>query len=882
MEKRYSDNLLLVIPLVFFVSGCAVPIRNYAPKVGHLPEPQESSLIEQVMAAEKDGTKTMLFAMNGGQARSISLKKLEQKKEDAPLIPRMRNIFAKKRYIPPPRFRPSKEGSTHYFHFKVTKDFAAANNQYLAGNGEEALRIIDKILVTPGEKTAVYWQTSFLRVMTLTMMGKFKMAEEEIKRSEEYEKILLKRNVAARSVRAEVRYWAGDLQGAKADAEQVLRAIGNWRLPVFYPIPPADLRKLSATAVAQLRAAIVLGLSYFSEGKYEEAVPWLELANQTINNVVWISAHPVYGLYFNIYQEIYYGRGIASMALGSVLLVMDPASEQADRVFRQGKEYFDAIGYTLGEIQMYNFKSFALYEAGQYRGAIDEANKGLRIAEKQELLDFIWRLEMLRGQSFFQLKEWDEAEKAMRHAQTVVDLMAGTMSTDEAKVQFGAGKETITNTLAKIDLKNDDLSLLFQDLERGRARAFISMLANKISITNREESLVKEIRTLDEQILKIRQKKYAISSKQLNIHKNETALLEKRQSVLSVLRERDEALADTLSVSAASLDEVQNKLAENEAIFYTLPLEKSKNIQLLVIEKNNVRIKELKDNADQLHRYLKSFALDITRVDSEKHSDDTSLTRLKDLFAFLSEKEYASAYFVPSGDLFFIPWGALDVDYPISVIPTGSWIIRSHSPIASMGGLEAAVVGDPNFGGLFPQLPGAKEEAIIVGKYYNSSPLIGPDATEEALRGKIKNGIEIVHLATHALFDPVFPLQSALILTDGQQAKALTAQKLYEEPLKANIVILSACETGLGQVISGDDLLGLNRSFYLGGTMTIVSSLWPVDDEPTKMFMEHFHQNIKDGNYGRAWIKARDALMQKGFPASVYGSFNMNGLLLRN
>ncbi|MCK5081793.1 MAG: CHAT domain-containing protein, partial [Candidatus Omnitrophica bacterium] len=726
------------------------------------------------------------------------------------------------------------------------------------------------------------WQASFLRVMTLTMMGKFQMAEEETKRSEEFEEILLKRNVASRSVRAEVRYWAGNLQGAKTDAEQVLKSIGDWRFPAFYPIPPSDQRKLADTTVAQVRSAIVLGLTYFSEGKYEEALPWLELADQTINNVVWVSNHHVYGFYFNIFQEIFHGRGMASMALGSVLLVRDPASQRAERVFKQGKEYFDAIGYTLGEILIHNFKTFALYETGRYRDAIDEATKGLKIAEEQELLDYIWRLETLRGQSFLRLEEWEEAERAMRHAQSVVDLMAGTMVSDEAKVQFGVGKETITNTLAEIDLKNNDLSLLFQDLERGRARAFISMLANKISIMNREESLVKEIRTLDEQILKIRQKKYAISSKQLNIHKNETALLEKRQSVLSVLRERDEALADTLSVSAASLDEVQNKLAENEAIFYTLPLEKSKNIQLLVIEKNNVRIKELKDNADQLHRYLKSFALDITRVDSEKHSDDTSLTRLKDLFAFLSEKEYASAYFVPSGDLFFIPWGALDVDYPISVIPTGSWIIRSHSPIASMGGLEAAVVGDPNFGGLFPQLPGAKEEAIIVGKYYNSSPLIGPDATEEALRGKIKNGIEIVHLATHALFDPVFPLQSALILTDGQQAKALTAQKLYEEPLKANIVILSACETGLGQVISGDDLLGLNRSFYLGGTMTIVSSLWPVDDEPTKMFMEHFHQNIKDGNYGRAWIKARDALMQKGFPASVYGSFNMNGLLLRN
>lgn len=221
----------------------------------------------------------------------------------------------------------------------------------------------------------------------------------------------------------------------------------------------------------------------------------------------------------------------------------------------------------------------------------------------------------------------------------------------------------------------------------------------------------------------------------------------------------------------------------------------------------------------------------------------------------------------------------MDLNYPVSVIPTGSWIIRSHAAVSSRKGVEAVVVGDPNFGGIFPQLPGAKGEAIVVGKYYNILPLIGSDATEKALRGKIKGGTTIIHFATHALYDPIFPLQSALILTDGQKAEPLTAEKIFEQPLKANIVILSACETGLGQVVSGDDLLGLNRSFYLVGTTTIISSLWPIADEPTKLFMEHFHQGIKDGDYGEAWMEARNALRQKGFPASVYGSFNINGLL---
>lgn len=878
--------MLKRICIVFFVflSGCAIPIcpipiRPFAPSVPYLPEHRKVSVIEQSMAARSDGTKNVLLAMRSGRPLGITIENLEDKMSGKPLEFKREFKIIEKAYIPPPRFTPSREGDSHYFNFKVTKEFAEANNYYLCGNGEAALKIIDKIFLTPGNTPTLCWQTSFLRVMTLVMMGECQMAEGETVRSEEFEKISLKRNLASRSVRAEVRYWAGDLEGAKADAEQVLDAIGNWRFPTAYESPPNDQRTLADTTTAQARAAIVLGLIYFSEGNYQEALPWLELADQTMNDVVGVHKNPLYGLYFPIYQEVFYARGMASMALGSALLVMDPTSHRAQRIFEQGKEYFDAIGYTLGKIMIQNFKAFAYYKAGYYNNAIDEATKGLKIAEDEELLDYVWRLEALRGQCFIELNEWEKAERAMRHAQSVVDLMVGTMVTDEAKVRFGVGKETITNTLAEIDLKNNDLSALFQDIERGRARAFVSMLANKISITNREEGLVKKIKILDGEILKIRQKKYAISSKQYNIDKNEMGLLQEREALISSLRERDKELADTVSVSTASLNEVQRRLGNDEVIFYTLPLGKNKNIEILIIDKNNAKIKQLKVNAGQLHDCLKSFTLSIMRSSAITNIEDSSLMQLRDLFSFLSDKKYKSAYFVPSGDLFFIPWGALDLSFPVSVIPTGSWLISSHVGISNNRRLEAAVLGDPNFGGLFPQLPGAKEEAIVVGKYYNSSPLIGAGATEKALREKTKNGIEIIHFATHALFDPVFPLQSALILTDGQQAMPLTAQRIFEGPLKANVVIMSACETGLGQVVSGDDLLGLNRSFYLGGTTTIISSLWPVADEPTKIFMEHFHQNIESKDYGKAWIKARNALMEKGFPASVYGSFNINGLL---
>jgi len=82
----------------------------------------------------------------------------------------------------------------------------------------------------------------------------------------------------------------------------------------------------------------------------------------------------------------------------------------------------------------------------------------------------------------------------------------------------------------------------------------------------------------------------------------------------------------------------------------------------------------------------------------------------------------------------------------------------------------------------------------------------------------------------------------------------------------------------VGRAVAGDDFLGLVRSFYLGGSTGVVNSLWPVEDAGTKVFMETFHQNLPNGA-GAAWLAARDATREAGFPPAVYGAFVLGGAL---
>ena len=91
--------------------------------------------------------------------------------------------------------------------------------------------------------------------------------------------------------------------------------------------------------------------------------------------------------------------------------------------------------------------------------------------------------------------------------------------------------------------------------------------------------------------------------------------------------------------------------------------------------------------------------------------------------------------------------------------------------------------------------------------------------------------------------------------------------------------MLSACETGAGRVVAGDDILGLPRSFYLGGATTVINSLWPVTDEGTLASMTAFHEGLKNGDVGSSWLAARDQLRRAGFPPLVYGAFVVGGSL---
>jgi CHAT domain-containing protein len=151
------------------------------------------------------------------------------------------------------------------------------------------------------------------------------------------------------------------------------------------------------------------------------------------------------------------------------------------------------------------------------------------------------------------------------------------------------------------------------------------------------------------------------------------------------------------------------------------------------------------------------------------------------------------------------------------------------------------------------------------------------EATEAALRDNAA-GYNYLHFATHGEFNADAPLDSALILAqDATSDGLLTVSKLYSMRLDIDLATLSACETGLGKIANGDDVVGLTRGFLYAGASTIVASLWQVDDRATSELMTRFYGNLEHGDKREALRRAQlDA--RKKYPHPYYwAAFQLTG-----
>jgi CHAT domain-containing protein/tetratricopeptide (TPR) repeat protein len=190
-----------------------------------------------------------------------------------------------------------------------------------------------------------------------------------------------------------------------------------------------------------------------------------------------------------------------------------------------------------------------------------------------------------------------------------------------------------------------------------------------------------------------------------------------------------------------------------------------------------------------------------------------------------------------------------DARLPLRASPKTS---PESEPMTAPTATLTGAVGSPATARL-ERLPHTRTEALTISRKSRGQALmaLGFDATRELVLSPSLRDYRIVHFATHTLLDTRHPELSAIVLTLVDRAGApldgyLRLHDVFKLRLDAGIVVLSACETALGENIRGEGLVGLTRGFMHAGASQVIASLWKVNDRATALLMEEFYSGLLD------------------------------------
>jgi len=279
-----------------------------------------------------------------------------------------------------------------------------------------------------------------------------------------------------------------------------------------------------------------------------------------------------------------------------------------------------------------------------------------------------------------------------------------------------------------------------------------------------------------------------------------------------------------------------------------------------------------------------------------KQSPDQSAQRLYAvLLGRLDARARPRIVVIPDGVLHLLPFDALKgpagkylLESSVVTYAPSATVLqllrlrqRSQPPLPFLGvgdvaynsagaGKDSATRGIYDLAGAhFEPLPGSRTEVLAASEIFGrgSVALLGPEATKEAFKREQLAKFRVLHLAVHGIANSKFPERSALVL--GREPKSeedglLQTREIADLPLNADLVTLSACDTGVGRLQGEEGIASLQRAFLVAGAKATLSTLWTADDTFTAALIKHFYKNLAAGmDKGSALRKAKLDLMKQ-------------------
>ncbi len=549
-----------------------------------------------------------------------------------------------------------------------------------------------------------------------------------------------------------------------------------------------------------------------------------------------------------------------SLSLGNLGIVYYSRGQYAKAIayYEQHLVIAREIQDLLGESAALGNLGVAYGELNQYAKAIDYQEQSLAIARKIQDRDGEGISLNNLGLARFRVGQLVAAEQTLQAGIEVWESIRQTsVQNDADKVSIFEEQARIYRTLQQVLVAQNKTNAALEIAERGRARAFVELVAQRLE---QQEAGAKS-QEIDPQPPTIQQIQH--------IAKDQNATLVQYSIIYEKFKDQGRpstregklyiwVIQPTGEIAFRQVALAPGTSPSQTAQAAAQPGTRGPTSLDALVAQTQRALRGPTREGNPSRRSTLAFSPDPVLIQQQLGElYDRLIAPIADL---LPTDPNDQVIFIPQGSLFFVPFPAL-------IDNEGKYLIESHTirtapsiqvlqltrqqrqqlsqqPLIAPG-TNALIVGNPTpLPKNWESLPYAADEAKTLAQNLKAQPLLGAQATKSAVQQKMA-AARLIHLAAHGQFDDQQGFGSLIVLA-GTDPKTsyLTAAEIYGMDLQAELVVLSACQSGLGN-LTGDGVIGLSRSFIAAGAPSVLVSLWNVPDDSTNLLMTRFYQQLQ-------------------------------------
>ena len=622
-----------------------------------------------------------------------------------------------------------------------------------------------------------------------------------------------------------------------------------------------------------------LGRMCLEEGKKKEAREYLSKAR----------------VFFERSNNIQ-GLGNVCLSLGEICK-KEGNYKEAKENFSNALTFYEKIGNPIGMGIVWAKRGEVCMNEGNSQEALEYYKKAQLFFEKINDLSSQGNVIFSQAEAYEKLNQTQNAIDSYKKSLEFIEDVRSNIGSIESKQSYFEKYASWYVHAAAFMFKNGSNSGGFKTLESMKARAFLDMLAERnqgleqglsSELINKRDSLRNRKSALQKQLIEM----YGGSDEEFTkIEKEITQLDIAYKFVVGEMRRESPKAASILYPRPVELSELQSKLKTNECVLEYLIGDSAAFCS--VITKDSFNVVELKQPGSKSFRYSALYGELIyswlSRVRAEQPPPLN--TRLYDLLIKPVERyiQGKDLLIIPDGILYYFPFEAMICfdgkgfsylinKHKIKYFQSSSLLVELREGKATRGNGFFGI-GDPVFDyanykaekqeygtirgdtlvpllpsiergkafSIFPRLVGSGIEIAVAAKIFAEA---GKDtmlykrteATEENLKKADLSKYGYIHFSTHGLASPEFQLLALSNLPGMSDDGFFTIDEFMGLRLNAQLVVMSACQTGLGKLHRGEGMSGLTRAAMFAGSDAALSSLWSVSDVSTTKFMIQFYK----------------------------------------